>query len=615
MLRELLQKSSLSSLQLFGGRCAQLLHRVQNSAALAGNLFITRPANFQFILFGPAGGMNQVGVRVHESWQHHPAADIHLFCFFALFEFFDLPGRTNRHNHALANQNRSVANYSNFRQRFPAPRPAPTHRNNLRSSAYEKGIAHRAVLCPIAIQFAQSRLAISFHNFRIIGSSFRFSINKLRHSERSEESLFDVRSKERSVRNYAPAALALYAGKNTSCAHTSIAVGVVFFCARCSNGFSSPSFAAAFISLMSEAVFPGIPLSFIPCSTKTAGKCLSDNFGFPIAAPIAAAASLCEMSRCPCNSRKFTPEKSRLTIASAAHAPISRVAIIGICRSPSIPPAKNPIDCTSGSSSRKFSMNGPGRRNRAFRLGTCFSFSSNVCNAWMGPVLFGCCAPMLLSSTTCEIPACRTVSVIAVLILSPDASNSGSFARGGNSTYAAVAPANAFSIAATSSASAVTTSAPNLPSGANLFPSRPTARTFSPLSSSLFATTDPVFPVAPTTTYISSHHFSSSSFSAKSLRPSRLPAAGRSLRYLFSDLFSLTPASALSHAPSSQTQSPPDNPHPRVESRPFPGHSSTPAHSAPPSLSFHPPRSPDPNVANSRSPLRRRCESTPTKRR
>src|SRR5882762_2032353 len=210
---------------------------------------------------------------------------------------------------------------------------------------------------------------------------------------------------------------------------------------------------------------------------------------------------------------------------------------------------------------------------------------------------------MLLSSTTCKIPEPRIASVIAVLILSPDPSKSGSFARGGSNTYAAVAPARAFAIAATSSASAVATSAPNCPSGANLCASRATARTFSPRSSSVFATTDPVFPVAPITTYMSSLPKSLSLLSSTSL------CLCDSVANLSSPK-----ASAPSHLSSSQTQSPPDNPHPRVESHPFRDRSSTPFQSAPPSLSFHPPRSPDPNVANSRSPLRRRCESTPTTR-
>src|ERR1700687_982487 len=75
---------------------------------------------------------------------------------------------------------------------------------------------------------------------------------------------------------------------------------------------------------------------------------------------------------------------------------------------------------------------------------------------------------------------------------------------------------------------------------------------------------------------------------------------------------SLTP-SVPSHPSSSQTQSPPHTPHPHDESRPSPDHSSTPAQSAPPFLSFHPPPSPAPNVANNQSPLRRHYESTPTK--
>src|SRR6266404_2497550 len=209
---------------------------------------------------------------------------------------------------------------------------------------------------------------------------------------------------------------------------------------------------------------------------------------------------------------------------------------------------------------------------------------------------------MLLSNTTCEIPEARIASVIAPLILSPDASNSGSFARGGSKTYAAVAPTNALAIAAASLASALTLSAPNCISCASLPASRPTARTFSPRSRNVLATTDPVFPVAPRITYISSLPKSLSFPSSTSLCLCDSVANLSSLK-----------ASALSHLSSSQTQSPSDNPHPHAGSRPSPDHSSTPAQSAPPSLSFRLQRSLAPNVANTQSPLRRHCESTPTK--
>src|SRR5258708_30875763 len=51
---------------------------------------------------------------------------------------------------------------------------------------------------------------------------------------------------------------------------------------------------------------------------------------------------------------------------------------------------------------------------------------------------------------------------------------------------------------------AVNASAPRLVNGASFLLSRPTTRTFFFLPSSRFATTEPVFPVAPRITYITS---------------------------------------------------------------------------------------------------------------
>src|SRR5260370_28914040 len=67
----------------------------------------------------------------------------------------------------------------------------------------------------------------------------------------------------------------------------------------------------------------------------------------------------------------------------------------------------------------------------------------------------------------------------------------------------ASAPANARPSRSASVTFAVNPSAPRLVNVASFFVSRPTTRTFLPLSSNRFATTEPVFPVAPRLTYMS----------------------------------------------------------------------------------------------------------------
>src|SRR5712691_10700868 len=68
--------------------------------------------------------------------------------------------------------------------------------------------------------------------------------------------------------------------------------------------------------------------------------------------------------------------------------------------------------------------------------------------------------------------------------------------------YTASAPVNARFSAFSSVTFAVKASAPRLVNAASFLLSRPTTRTFFRLPSSEFATTEPVFPVAPRITYI-----------------------------------------------------------------------------------------------------------------
>src|SRR5207247_2509112 len=91
-------------------------------------------------------------------------------------------------------------------------------------------------------------------------------------------------------------------------------------------------------------------------------------------------------------------------------------------------------------------------------------------------------------------------------------------------------------------------------------------------------------------------------------RPCNRPLSVREAACLF---LNLSP-SALSTRFSSRTQSPRDIPHPRAVPRPSRDHSSARVRCASPFPSFRPRPSLAPNVANSQSPPRRRCGSTPT---
>src|SRR5258708_28279262 len=80
---------------------------------------------------------------------------------------------------------------------------------------------------------------------------------------------------------------------------------------------------------------------------------------------------------------------------------------------------------------------------------------------------------------------------------------------GGSSKYAARAPVRALASAAASLTFAVNASAPLRTKRCSRVASRPTTRTFSPFDSREVAITEPVWPVAPKTTYMASPRFSS----------------------------------------------------------------------------------------------------------
>ena len=102
--RELFQCGMRSFLQLVRRGPAELLHRIEDPAAFARNLFVTRALNSQFIFFRAARRMHQMRVRIHKSGQRHAPAQIEFFRRARLRPRFDLCTRPHGCNHALPHQ-------------------------------------------------------------------------------------------------------------------------------------------------------------------------------------------------------------------------------------------------------------------------------------------------------------------------------------------------------------------------------------------------------------------------------------------------------------------------------------------------------------------------------
>jgi len=78
--------------------------------------------NFQFVLFGAAGSMNQMSVRIHKAWQNHPAPNIDLLCVSGSRVFLDLRSSTNRDDLAVADQHRAISDYAHVGEGMPSAR-------------------------------------------------------------------------------------------------------------------------------------------------------------------------------------------------------------------------------------------------------------------------------------------------------------------------------------------------------------------------------------------------------------------------------------------------------------------------------------------------------------
>ena len=106
--RKLFQRRRCALLQSLRRRRAQLLHRIQDPAALPRNLFVARPFNLQLVFFRAARRVNQVGVRIHEPRQRHPPAQVQFFRRARLRQRFDLRVRPHRCDDAIAHQQRAI---------------------------------------------------------------------------------------------------------------------------------------------------------------------------------------------------------------------------------------------------------------------------------------------------------------------------------------------------------------------------------------------------------------------------------------------------------------------------------------------------------------------------
>ena len=106
---EFAKRSTRSQLQYLGSSGAQLLHRIQDPAALVRDLFVARAGDFEAVLFGAAGRMNEVGVRIDEPRQRNAAAEVQDLCADRFRKRLHRSASSDRRNQAVAYQQCSIS--------------------------------------------------------------------------------------------------------------------------------------------------------------------------------------------------------------------------------------------------------------------------------------------------------------------------------------------------------------------------------------------------------------------------------------------------------------------------------------------------------------------------
>src|SRR5882757_1240894 len=82
--------------------------------------------------------MNQVGMRINKSRQHHAPSNIDFLSGTRLRQRLHFRERAYSRDHAIANQQRAISKDAEVRKCFAAPRRTPAKRKQLRSTSNEQ---------------------------------------------------------------------------------------------------------------------------------------------------------------------------------------------------------------------------------------------------------------------------------------------------------------------------------------------------------------------------------------------------------------------------------------------------------------------------------------------
>lgn len=134
-------------------RCgAQFLYGVEDPAALASDFLVACPSDLQLILFRPAGGVDQMRMRVDKPREHNAAAEVQLFGAGRVRQRLDFRASSDGSDEAVVDEQSSVFEDAEIGECCAASRPAAAQRQQLRCARDEQGICQGPAIMPDASQ-------------------------------------------------------------------------------------------------------------------------------------------------------------------------------------------------------------------------------------------------------------------------------------------------------------------------------------------------------------------------------------------------------------------------------------------------------------------------------
>lgn len=123
-----------------GSSGAKFFDGIENAAAFASNFFVGGAANFEFVFFGAASGVDEVGVGVDEAGKDDATGEVEFLGGGRFRQRFDFGAGSDGGDEAVAEEKCTVFDEAEIGQGGAAARAAAAEREQLRDAGDEEGV-------------------------------------------------------------------------------------------------------------------------------------------------------------------------------------------------------------------------------------------------------------------------------------------------------------------------------------------------------------------------------------------------------------------------------------------------------------------------------------------